>query len=192
MMTKRSRSILMRVIAALVGWFVLHTLYICIDGLRPYQGRADVAIVLGNTVYADSTLSPWLLGRVDQALELYQSGRVKKIFVSGGKGEFGVKEGDAMRGYLLRHQVPDSVILSDNEGKNTYWTALDFMKLNRLQHFQSAIVVSSYYHITRTKFILRKLGFRPVYGVASQSYFWWDLFGIFREFFAFYKYALWY
>lgn len=173
-------------------WFLLHAAYVIYDGLHDYSGNADVAIVFGNSVFADSSLSPWLQGRVDAAWKLYNTGRVKKIFVSGGKGEYGVHEGEAMEKYLVAKNIPAHDIISDNKGNNSYLTAKDFILLNDSLHFVSAIVVSSFYHITRCKFIIKKLGFKNVEGVASKKYFWKDGYGLFREFFAFYKYALFY
>jgi vancomycin permeability regulator SanA len=178
------------VLLCLAVWFLLHVIYISWDGLRSYKGNADVAIVLGNPVGADSSLSPWLQGRVDQACQLYKSDRIKKIFVSGGPGDYGVAEGDAMKSYLLRKNIPDSSIIADNKGKNTFYTAKDFIALNDSCHFRSAIVVSSFYHVSRAKYILKKLGFSEVYSVSSSRYFLQDAYGIFREFFAFYEYLL--
>ena len=177
----------------LIAWFVLHTTYVCYDGLHNYRGNAEVAIILGNEVYADSSLSPWLKGRVDKALELYQQKRVKKIFASGGPGEFGVAEGDAMKAYLIKRNVPAEDIIADNKGKNTYFTAKDFLALNDSLHFLSAIAVTSFYHITRTKYIIKKLGFKNVRGVSSDAIFLSkDWFALIREFFAFYKYMIFY
>jgi vancomycin permeability regulator SanA len=172
-------------------WFILHSIYICYDGMQRYAGNASVAIVLGNEVYADSSLSPWLKGRVDKSLSLYQEGRIKKIFVSGGQGDSGVPEGDAMKRYLIKNGVPGTDIIADNNGKNTYYTAKDFISLNDSLHFSSAIAVTSFYHITRTKYIIRKLGFKNVEGVSSDAIFLSkDWFAIIREFFAFYKYLI--
>ncbi len=171
-------------------WMLLHSAYVIYDGLHNYDGKADVAIVLGNSVLADSSLSPWLQGRVDAALKLYIAQRIKKIFVSGGKGEYGVQEADAMKRYLITKKIPGKDIIADNNGANSYLTAKDFIKLSDSLHFSSAIVVSSFYHITRCKYIIKKLGFKNVEGVASDKYFWQDGYGLFREFFAFYKYML--
>jgi len=176
----------------LVAWFLLHSVYTTYDGLHAFKGNADVAIILGNVVNADSSLSPWLRGRVDKAFELYRERRVKKIFASGGEGESHIKEGDAMKKYLLERGMNDSDLVVDNNGENTYLTARDFLALNAKMHFSSAIVVSSFYHITRSKYIIRKLGFKNVHGVSSDDYFPEDLYGLFREFFAFYKYVLFY
>ncbi len=174
----------------LAAWFIVHMIYISIDGLVPYKGNADIAIVLGNPVNADSSLSPWLQGRVDKAFQLYEAGRVKKIFVSGGVSENGIGEGDAMKSYLLKKNVPAGNIISDNAGLNTYFTARDFLKLNDSSHYASAILVTSFYHITRAKYIVKKLGYKRVGAVASGSYFFNDFFGMFREFFAFYEYLV--
>ncbi len=180
------------VVLILLLWILVHAAYVTYDGLHDYAGKADIAVILGNMVYADSSLSPWLKGRVDKALELYRTGRVKKIFASGGKGEYHVREGFAMKRYLLGLGMPSEDIIPDNDGINTYFTARDFMTLDSSMHFSSVIVVSSFYHITRTKYIFRKLGFKNTYGVSSDRYFRQDAFGLFREFFAFYKYVLFY
>ena len=177
-------------IGLLTAWFVVHMVYISVDGLVPYKGNADIAIVLGNPVNDDSSLSPWLQGRVDKAFQLYKSGRVKKIFVSGGVGENGIGEGDAMKSYLVKKSVPITDIISDNAGRNTYFTAKDFLKLNERSHYSSAILVTSFYHITRAKYIVKKLGYKRIGSVASGCYFFNDFFGMFREFFAFYEYLV--
>ena len=180
------------VITVFIAWLLLHAAYVAYDGLHDYSGNADVAIILGNAVHADSSLSPWLQGRVDAAVKLYKSKRIKKIFASGGKGEYGVHEGDAMKKYLIEKNIPANDIIADSKGDNSYLTAKDFIRLNDSLHFSSAIVVSSFYHITRCKYIIRKLGFKNVEGYSSDKYFWNDWYGLFREFFAFYKYMIFY
>src|ERR1700716_504778 len=72
-------------IGAILGvWLLFHIIYICIDGLRDNYSDADVAVILGNRVYADGSLSSWLQGRVDRALQLYKQGKVKMVFASSG------------------------------------------------------------------------------------------------------------
>src|SRR5882724_2775453 len=130
-----------RIIAVLLLWILVHVIYITIDGLADRNDRGDVAIILGNAVYPDGGLSPWLQGRVDAALELYREGKVKKIFASGGIAmdptEGGYPEGDAMKKYLVEHGVPDSNVVADNYGRNTYLTAKNFIAWNRQYHYSS-------------------------------------------------------
>ncbi|MEP6726998.1 MAG: YdcF family protein [Bacteroidota bacterium] len=182
-----------RITGLLLFWIIVHIIYITADGCNEYKGKADIAIILGNTVFADGSLSFWLQGRVDKALALYKEGRVKKIFASGGieteeNGRY--PEGDAMKNYLLLHGVPDADIIADNYGQNTFLTAKDFISWNKNHHYSSAIVVSQFYHITRSKYILRKLGFKNVYGASSEKYSMMDIVGTLREVPAFYKYML--
>lgn len=171
-------------------WMVVHSTWAAIVGLRDFKGNADVAVVLGNEAFADGSLSPWLKGRVDAALTLYRNQQVKKIFVSGGIGDSEFPEGDAMRNYLLQHGVPASDIFTDNEGNNSYLTAKNFITLNRQEHFRSAVVVSSWYHVLRCKYIVKKLGFDNVEGEHSTTYFGRDIISLLREFPAYYKYMI--
>ncbi|MBO9563499.1 MAG: YdcF family protein [Niastella sp.] len=178
------------IILFFLAWFFLHTLWVVKDGLHDFTGKADVAIVLGNTVFADGSLSPWLRGRVDAALQLYRNKQVKKIFVSGGIGTSDYPEGDGMRNYLIAQGVPDEDIIVDNAGDNSYLTAKNFLTLNTTTHYQSAVVVTSYYHVTRSKYIVKKLGFPAVAGDHSKFTAINDWYGLTREFPAFYKYWL--
>ena len=175
-------------------WIVIHIIYITIDGMNDRADKADVAIILGNTVFADGSLSPWLKGRVDAALKLYREGRVKKIFASGGigmtKDEGDYPEGDAMKEYLVSQGVPEGDVIADNNGRNTYLTAKNFIEWNRQYHYTSAIMVSQFYHITRSKYILRKLGFANLGNATSRVYTWGDVNSTLREVPAFYKYML--
>ncbi len=175
-------------------WIAIHSVYITFDGLYEYKGNADIAVVLGNRVEADSSLSPVLQGRVDKALQLYRQGRVHKVMVSGGKGMLAgkVPEGLAMKRYLVQKGVLSADIIEDNDGENTYYTAKDFKAANDSLHCSSVIVVSTFYHITRCKYIFRKLGIRNVHGASSDVFYANDLLGLPREFLAFYKYLIWY
>lgn len=179
----------------LLAWLIGHLVYQCVDGFNDYKGKADIAIVLGNQVNPDSSLSPTLQSRVDKALQLYRQGQVPLVMVSGGNGHDErpgrVKEGMAMKRYLVAHGVPADRVIEDNEGENTYLTAKDFLVVADSLHLHSAIAVSSFYHITRTKYIIRKLGFHNVHGASGDRIIWGpDGVGLFRDCLAFYKYLL--
>lgn len=191
-MGAKKKKIIRRLFGVFVLWVVIHLIYVTIDGLSDFKGSADIAVVLGNRVDADSSLSPVLEGRVDKALWLYRKGRVKWIMVSGGKGMKAgkVPEGMAMKRYLVQQGVPADRIMEDNDGENTYLTAVDYKKVNASLHCGSVIVVSTFYHITRCKYIFRKLGIQRVYGASSDVFYANDLIGLLREFPALYKYML--
>jgi vancomycin permeability regulator SanA len=171
---------------------IAHATYITIDGLNEDISKADIAIVLGNRAESDDSLASWTRGRVDRALELYKNGTVKFIFVSGGiTKETGAMEAKAMKSYLVRQGVPGNAVIEDNAGINTYHTAINFLNWNKDKQYSSVVIVSQFYHITRSKYILRKTGFEgKIYSASSREYRWQDITGTLREVPAFYKYLL--
>ena len=171
-------------------WILSHFIYQLADGLPEYKGKADVAVVLGNKVYIDGSLSPWLKLRVNKAFELFKAGRVKKIFVSGGIEKEGQREGDAMKNYLVQKGVPDAAVIKDNAGVNSYATAKNFIALSKKENFSSAVIVTHFYHVPRCKYIFNKLGFKNVYSASSDGFAARDITGIIRDMAAYYKYVL--
>ncbi|MEL1246226.1 YdcF family protein [Flavobacterium sp. DGU11] len=170
----------------LLAWFLMHSIYIVADGLQDSEGTADAAVILGTTVNEDGTLSERLRQRVACGLGLYKAGRVNRIIVSGGFGKEGFYEGDKMKAYLVQNGVPSSRIVVDNHGNNTRATAENVLKLNDSLGLKSLIVVSQYFHVSRTKMLLRKQGFENVSNVSPRYFEIRDLYSILREFPAYY------
>ena len=179
-------KIFKKVFLLLAVWVVLHTAFIVYDGTRTPARQADVAVILGNKVNEDGTLSPRLEKRLEAGLALYQNKLVDKIMVSGGLGKEGFYEADKMSDYLLSMGVPAEDILVDNLGNNTEATAQNSWSASRATPFKSVIVVSQYFHITRTKMLFRKMGFTEVQGASPHFREWRDLYSIPREFVAYY------
>lgn len=165
---------------------MIHSVYIISDGLQDDGVTADAAVILGTTVNEDGTLSERLKQRVDRGLELYTSGKVGRIIVSGGLGKEGHYEGDKMAEYLVQNGVPMNDITIDNHGNNTRATADNVLKLKDSLNIKSVIIVSQYFHITRTKMLFRKRGFENVAGASPHYFEFRDLFSIVREFPAYY------
>lgn len=156
------------------------------DGLIDSHEQADLAVILGNKVNEDGTLSKRLEKRLECGLTLYKNGQVKKILVSGGLGKEGFYEGTKMKGYLLKNGVPDAAILVDNKGNNTIATVENTLRLKDSLNFQSLIVVSQYFHLTRTKMLFRKRHFDNVSSVSPTYFEIRDIYSLLREFFAYY------
>lgn len=167
-------------------WFIIHTLYIISDGLSDYGSKADIAVILGNKVNEDGTLSERLEKRLETGVKLYQNHRIKRIIVSGGLGQEGFYEGSKMKEYLIGKNIPDSVIIVDNKGDNTRLTVENTLEIQKKYAFKSLIVVSQYFHVTRTKKLFRNKGFENVSSVSPRYFEWRDFYSILREFPAFY------
>ena len=163
-----------------------HFAYITIDGLRDAGKTADVAVILGSKVNEDGTLSERLSKRMECGLMLYRTNRVKKIVVSGGYGKEGFYEGDKMKDYLIKNGVPDSLIIVDNKGNNTRATVNNALKIKDSINFKSAIVVSQYFHVTRTKKLFNDRHFTNISSASPKYFEMRDAYSMLREFAAYY------
>lgn len=140
------------------------------DGLTDDFSRSDVAVVLGSKADPDGTPSPRLAARLDRALELYRGGWTRMILVSGGTGREGVPEGGVMKRYLVGKGVPASAVIVDNQGVDTRATARNAAAVMKARDLHTAIVVSQYFHIPRTRLAFRQAGVVGV-GTAHPDYF---------------------
>jgi vancomycin permeability regulator SanA len=167
-------------------WFLGHSLFITIDGLIDDKKSADVAVILGSKVNEDGTLSERLEKRLDCGLQLYKNDRVKTIIVSGGFGKEGFYEGDKMKAFLVKKGVPKDLIIVDNFGDNTIATVENTIQLKKKFNFESIIIVSQYFHITRTKMLFKKKGFKIIRSASPNYFEIRDFYSILREFAAYY------
>lgn len=151
------------------------------DGLRDDAGRCDVAVVPGSKVEPDGKPSARLAARLDKAVELYRAGLVPGVIVSGGLGKEGYDEAAVMRDYLLAHAVPAQAILVDSAGVNTEATARNSAALMRARGYTCAVAVTQYFHIARTKLMLRDAGVATVYGAHPDYFEWRDIYSTLRE-----------
>ncbi|MCC7301392.1 MAG: YdcF family protein [Bacteroidia bacterium] len=96
----------------------------------------DVAVVLGGISTYDGKIDRIQMqrgaDRLIQAIRLYKEGKVKRILFAGGSGSIlhqHVKEGELI-GRMMKHLgVPDSVVLIENDSKNTHENAAATRKL---------------------------------------------------------------
>jgi SanA protein len=127
-----------------------------VDGARvPARG---VAIVPG-TAIRDGEPGAVLRHRLAGALELYKTGKVKVILVSGNRRDDRYDEAAAMTGWLRRHGVPRADIVEDPAGFRT----LDTMQRAALVFgVKEAIVCSQGIHLARAVFLARQSGINAV------------------------------
>ena len=115
----------------------------------------QVALVLGASVTASGQLSPILQARADQALALYNAGKVSKILVTGDNATLTHDEVDPVGKYLVAAGIPKEAIFLDHAGFDTYssmYRARDVFGVTDL------IIVSQDFHLPRAVFIARSLG----------------------------------
>lgn len=130
-------------------------------GPTRYERDADCAIVLGARVWNDGTPSDALADRVDEAIRLYQEGRVQRILMSGAiDAKNGFSEPAVMKARAVAAGVPSDAVLLDEAGDDTASTVQNSARLAREKAIGSALVVSHYYHEPRLKMLFDRTGMR--------------------------------
>mgnify|MGYP002087224465 FL=1 len=134
--------------------------------------------------------SPRLQARLDKAVELYQKGLFPNIIVSGGVGVEGFDEAVVMREYLVNRNIPENRIHLDSEGRTTNLTAKNTAQIMKRNNWQSALIVSQYFHISRTRMAFINYGISPVFSAHANYFELRDLYSIVREVFGYFSYLL--
>lgn len=131
---------------------------------------SDVGIVLGSSVTADGNPSPRLQARLDRTGALWQAGAFPVVIVSGGVEPEGWDEAQIMAHYLKqRWHIPMTAILLDTTGNTTQDTACHSAALMRQYGYHSALVVSQFFHIARSRNALQRAGVSEVH--HAHAYF---------------------
>ncbi len=137
-----------------------------------------VAIVFGAGLWRDGTPTPILQDRIATAADLYLSGKVQKLLLSGDNRFVYYNEPEAMRQYALQLGVPDEALVLDYAGRRTYDTCY---RAQAIFGVTEALVVTQRYHLYRAVYTCRALGLDAV-GVAADRrtyrtgpYLYWNL-----------------
>ncbi len=178
------------ILIVFILWFLTHEVIIITDGLNDNPRKSEYAVIYGNTVNKDGSLSNRLIARLEKGMELYFKGEVNKLYVSGGLGQEGFYEGTKMKEFLITKGIHQTDIIVDNKGNNTRLTALNFK--SDLPNVQSVTVVTQFFHISRAKLTFKQIGIQKIMGAHADYYELRDVYSLFREFFGYYKYLLFY
>jgi SanA protein len=129
------------------------------------------AIVFGAGLTRDGQPTPILRDRVETAAELYFSGKVQKLLMSGDNRFLDYNEPEAMRQYALRLGVPDEAIVLDYAGRRTYDTCY---RAKAIFGLDSALLVTQAFHLPRALFLCNALGLQAK-GVQAEVRRYWPL-----------------
>lgn len=140
--------------AAVVAWAIAFPLaQMWFFGTTDYRRPADAAVVFGARVYASGSPSPLLADRIRTGVELYRSGLVSTLVMSGGDGADGFNEARVMRDEAIRAGVAPSAIVLDDVGDTTEATVADTVTLLSERNGglvpPRIIAVSQAYHLPR-------------------------------------------
>ncbi len=180
---------------AAVFVFLCTAAWIIFDGLSDEGVKADVALVPGYGGAAPGMEN----SRLDRVAQLYNGGEFPFVIVSGsmrrgsgasGEADTALERPTAMAQYLESKGVPaNAVIVIDHGGETTEETARDVAEIMKQHDFHSVMIVTDYYHVTRTKLALSHEGVLEVDKVHVGALRKEDAWRIGREVVALYKYV---
>lgn len=122
------------------------------------NGPADAAIVLGAAVPTTGP-SPVYVERINHAVELYRSGAVKYLIMTGGKG-LGerVAEADAGRDKAIADGVPADAILTETQSRDTRGNLANAKPIVTAHAFDKVLIVSDPLHMMRAMQMAAEVG----------------------------------
>lgn len=123
----------------------------------------DAIVVLGASVQW-LQLSPILQDRVETAIQLYKSGKTKKIIISGDNTKKYYNEVDAMYRYIINRGIPTSDIITDIYGESTYQSILH---VRNMWYTNTIWIVTQNFHLPRAIFIAQFIWLHSI-GISSD------------------------
>lgn len=125
-----------------------------------------VALMLGTSRYTvRGTTNLYFKYRINAAIELYRSGKIKHIIVSGDNRMENYNEPKQMQKALMDRGIPERAITLDYAGFRTLDSVVRCKKVFGQTKF---IIISQRFHIERALFIARKYDIDAI-GFAAQD-----------------------
>jgi SanA protein len=137
-----------------------------------------VALVLGAGLRRDGSPTAVLYDRVVTAVELYQSGMVDKLLMSGDNSVAWHNEPEAMRRLAVQLGVPNEDVVLDFAGRRTYDSCY---RAREIFGVKQAAIVTQRFHLNRAIYLCDALGIEAIGVVANSRQYrpiqerWWSL-----------------
>ena len=140
-------AVVLGVVLGTIGTFVVPGFLL--EGPRePLQTSDAIVVISGDEA----------LARYRDGIRLYQAGWAPRLIFSGATWDGSHSNAEVMRGLAITDGIPESAILVDPSGDDTYGNAVHTRDLMVAHGLKSAILVTSPYHLQRAV-----LTFRGVY-----------------------------
>lgn len=164
----------------------------------PIAKQPDFLVVLGNKCMG-SKVPPILSERLDKAIRLYNRSDHRPTIIVSGSRSFDSSyetEAEMMRRYLVSKNIPESAIIKEDESINTVqnleYSAIEIHQAWQKKTRPRVIIVTSDYHIPRTKWHAKKLGLKVQFAAAStvRMLKWPEMFREFTAIVWYHRYSL--
>lgn len=164
------------IIIAFTLLYVFSNSFLLDEAFRFYEERSinplketqqyDVAIILGGGTSYDNDLQleqfHSSIDRLLHGVQLYHTGKAKKIMVVGGSGSISrpeEREGLILYNFLIKSGIPKQDIIVESSSKNTHENAVNTAEiLNKEFKYGKFLLITSGYHMPRAKRCFQKAG----------------------------------
>ena len=161
-------------LAAMVGLYVLGTfIEVWWASRADYQSgtvreTTTAAVVLGAAQY-NGEPSPVLRARLDESVELYSTGDVELVVVTGGGQENDITtEAKTGYDYLREAGIPDEHIRLEVQGGSTYESLAATARFLRNEEVTEVVLVTDRYHARRATLTAEEVGLDPSVSLTPQ------------------------
>jgi uncharacterized SAM-binding protein YcdF (DUF218 family) len=153
------KRILLILLLALGAWMGIGMALVTKGVAVESHARADAAVVLGAAVDSGGHPSPVFEGRLRHGVQLLREGTVRRLVLTGGKGEGSVvSEAEAGRRYAMAQGIKADLILVEERSRTTRQNLVEAHRVLRAESLGSALIVSDPLHLPRALRIARTLG----------------------------------
>lgn len=127
----------------------------------------EYVLVLGARILDENTPCKVLENRLISAIIYLQKFENSKVIVSGGTGiDEPISEGYVMKKYLINHGIDKHRIFVEDLSTNTFENLKNTKQI--LKDLDEILIITSKYHLFRSKFLARRVGFRKIYLIGSE------------------------
>jgi uncharacterized SAM-binding protein YcdF (DUF218 family) len=157
------RSIWLTILTFLLGFgLVLLTIYNYSDDsdlLTVEKQKADAGVVLGAAVWGGNRPSPVLRERINKGFELYKSGIIKYIVLTGGGAPGEMTEAEVAKNELIKKGVDDKFIFIENKSNSTL-EQITYINQNlyKKNNWRNIILITDNFHLMRSSQICKFFG----------------------------------
>lgn len=149
--------------------FTIFSLEFCWPQTRWKRRVYDCAVVCGYPAEADGSPSRILKTRVERAAELWKTGRVRFLILSGGAVGNEFVEAEVMKAYAKELGVDPDVIRVESQAVSTYHNLKYASEIMKKEGWQDCAVVTNRWHLRKADHYARKFGLEHVMCPAADG-----------------------
>ena len=127
----------------------------------------EYVLVLGARILDEDTPCKVLENRLISAIIYLHKFENSKVIVSGWTGiDERISEGYIMKKYLINHGIDKRRIFVEDLSTNTFENLKNTKQI--LKDVDEILIITSKYHLFRSKILARRVGFRKIYLIGSE------------------------